>query len=136
MFAGRLLPAAVALPTAAIGAGRAAGDRPSDEVLASFADATNNPVWQQGMQRGQWTTAPPIGEGSIYEQEARMLGKAIASRFEVIEFDPGQRIRSRTIESTFPIELIRSVEPAGHRTCRARARLTGDPTGCSSSPPR
>ena len=58
-------------------------DRPADGVFAFLADAHNNPVWQQGMEHCHWTTTPPIREGSIYEQEAKMLGKAISSTFEV-----------------------------------------------------
>lgn len=104
-------------------------DRPADEVFAFLADAENNPAWQQGMERCRWTTSPPIREGSTYEQEARMLGKPITSTFEVVEFEPGRRITIRTIESTFPIEVTRSVEPAGESTCIARAHVTGDPSG-------
>jgi uncharacterized membrane protein len=104
-------------------------DRPADEVFAFLADAENNPTWQRGMQRCQWTTTPPIREGSIYKQEARMLGKAITSTFEVVELEPGRRITIRTIESTFPIKVTRSVEPTGEATCIARAHVTGDPSG-------
>lgn len=104
-------------------------DRPADEVFAFLADAANNPTWQQGMQRCTWTTPPPIREGSVYEQEATMMGKAITSTFEVIDFEPGRRITIRTIESTFPIEVTRAVQPTGEGTCVARARVTGDPSG-------
>lgn len=104
-------------------------DRPADEVFTFLADAENNPTWQQGMQRCKWTTTPPIREGSIYEQEARMLGKTITSTFEVTDLQPGRRITVRTIESTFPIEVTRSVEPTSETTCRAGAHVTGDPSG-------
>lgn len=104
-------------------------DRPVDEVFAFLADAENNPTWQQGMERCQWTSTPPIREGSIYEQEAKMMGRAVTSTFEVVDFEPGRRITIRTIESTFPIEVTRSVEPAGEGACLARARVTGDPSG-------
>lgn len=103
--------------------------RPADEVFAFLADAENNPAWQQGMERCQWTTTPPIREGSTYQQEARMLGKPIVSTFEVVDFEPGRRITIRTIESSFPIRVTRTVEPTGEGSCLARARVTGDPSG-------
>ncbi len=104
-------------------------DRPAEEVFAFLADAENNPTWQHGMQRCQWTSTPPIRDGSTYTQQARMLGKTITSTFEVIDFAPGRRITIRTIESTFPIEVTRSVEPAGAGACVAHAHITGDPSG-------
>jgi hypothetical protein len=58
-----------------------------------------------------------------------MLGKEITSTFEVVDFEPGRRITIRTIESTFPIEVTRSVEPTGEATCVARAHVTGEPSG-------
>jgi uncharacterized membrane protein len=103
--------------------------RPADEVFTFLADAENNPTWQRGMQRCQWTSTPPIREGSTYEQEARMLGKPVTSTFEVVDLEPGRRITIRTIESSFPIEVTRSVEPVGEDRCIARARVTGDPSG-------
>ncbi|MDX1659534.1 MAG: SRPBCC family protein [Nitriliruptorales bacterium] len=104
-------------------------DRPADEVFAVLADAENNPSWQGGMERCEWVTEPPIREGSVYEQEARMMGKPITSTFEVIDLEPGRSITIRTIESTFPIEVTRSVEPRGDDSCVARAYVTGDPSG-------
>ena len=38
------------------------------------------------MQECRWTSEPPLRLGSTYDQEAKFLGKAIVSSFEVIEF--------------------------------------------------
>ena len=81
------------------------------------------------MERCAWVTDPPLREGSIYEQEARFLGKPITSTFEVVDLQPGRSMTIRTIESTFPIEVTRSVEPRGEGRCVARAKVTGDPSG-------
>lgn len=75
-------------------------DRPADEVFAFLADAENNPKWQQGMERCQWTSTPPIREGSIYEQEARMLGKAITSRSRLLT--SSRTVASRSAPSNRP----------------------------------
>lgn len=104
-------------------------DRPAGEVFAFLADAENNPAWQTGMVRCRWTTEAPIRVGSVYEQEARFLGRPITSTFEVIDLEPGRSVTIRTIESTFPIEVTRSTEPLGDDRTRVRARVTGDPSG-------
>lgn len=104
-------------------------DRPADEVFAFLADAENNPAWQGGMVRCEWRTEPPLRVGSVYEQEARMLGKPIRSTFEVTALQPGRSITIETIESTFPIAVTRSVEPTGPDSCVARAHVRGDASG-------
>ncbi|HUF94535.1 MAG TPA: SRPBCC family protein, partial [Acidimicrobiia bacterium] len=49
----------------------------ADEVYEFFSDASNNPKWQEGMVSCQWTTPPPIGVGSVYEQHARFMGRDV-----------------------------------------------------------
>jgi len=102
-------------------------DRPAAEVFRFIADAENNPRWQQGQRSCRWTTPPPIGVGSVYEQHASFLGRRIASTFEVVRFDPDRLITIRTIASTFPIEVTRSVAARGADRCRVSADVRGDP---------
>ncbi len=104
-------------------------ERPAAEVADFFFDATNNPTWQRGMRRCEWVTPGPIGVGSTYVQEASFLGRTISSRFEVTEHTPGRSITIRTIESTFPIEVTRTVEPIDAASSRVTARISGGPGG-------
>lgn len=104
-------------------------DRPAAKVFAYIADAENNPRWQKGMRSCRWTTGPPIRIGSIYEQQARFLGRPINSTFEVTALQPDRSITIRSIASTFPIVVTRSVEPLGHSRCRVSALVRGDPSG-------
>ena len=101
--------------------------RPADDVFAYFSDASNNPEWQEGMQSCQWTSAPPIGVGSTYEQHARFAGKDIRSVFEVTAYEPGRRIEIATVESTFPINVTRTVTPIDASSCEVRAEISGGP---------
>jgi hypothetical protein len=103
--------------------------RPADEVAEFFFDATNNPLWQKGMRRCEWTSPGPITVGSAYVQEASFMGRTISSRFEVTEHDPGRSITIRTIESTFPIEVTRTVDPIDDSACRVTVRISGGPEG-------
>jgi hypothetical protein len=104
-------------------------NRTADEVFAFFADATNNPKWQEGMVSCEWTTPPPIGVGSVYEQHARFMGRDVKSVFRVTEFVPGRSIKIETVESTFPITVHRTVHTTGPGTSRVHADIGGGPTG-------
>lgn len=104
-------------------------DAPADEVFAFVADASNNPTWQNGMKSCVWTSHGPIGEASTYAQEASFLGRRITSKFIVSDFDPGHSITIETTESTFPIEVTRTVEPLGPERCRVMATVRGDASG-------
>lgn len=104
-------------------------DRSAAEVFAYIADMANNPNWQSGMRACTWTTEPPIRVGSRYDQEAAFLGRPIVSRFEVVEYVEGERIRIQTYESTFPLDITRRVEALGEGRCRVTAEVGGEPTG-------
>jgi hypothetical protein len=67
--------------------------------------------------------------GSVYEQEARFLGRTVSTRFEVVEYDPGRSITIASIESSFPIRVRRSVEPLGPDRSRVSAEISGEPGG-------
>lgn len=101
--------------------------RPADEVAEFLSDASNNPRWQKGMVSCQWTTAAPIAVGSIYEQKARFMGRDVVSTFEVTAFEPGRLMAIDTIDSTFPIRVVRRVEPIDDGSCRVSAEISGGP---------
>lgn len=101
--------------------------RPADDVFAYVADMANNPRWQQGQQRCEWTSEPPHGLGSTYDQEARFMGRTIRSSFEVTEFEPGRLIRIVSTAGTMPIDVTRTVEPISGASCTVSARVQGDP---------
>lgn len=104
-------------------------DRPAGLVAELFFDAANNPRWQSGMRRCEWDEPGPIAVGSSYLQEASFMGRTITSRFEVTEHSPGRSITIRTTESTFPIEVTRTVESIDEQSCRVIARISGGPGG-------
>jgi carbon monoxide dehydrogenase subunit G len=103
--------------------------RPAEEVFAFISDSSNNPRWQKGQKSCVWTTPPPIGMGSTYDQQARFLGRSILNEFEVIAFEPGRSITIRSTEGSFPIEVERSVSPLDERRTRVTAEIRGEPGG-------
>jgi hypothetical protein len=103
--------------------------RPAGVVFDFLADSSNNPKWQKGQRSCVWTSPPPHGLGSEYEQEARFLGRTVSTRFQVVEYDPGRSITIESIESSFPIRVRRSVEPIGPDRSRVTAGISGEPGG-------
>ena len=103
-------------------------DRPPAEVFGFLSDMAQNPQWQKGMQSCRWTSEPPLGPGSTYDQVAKFLGKEIVASFEVTEFEPGRRIRIETTSGTMPIDVTRTVEPNGGGSS-VGALVRGDASG-------
>ena len=103
--------------------------RPAKAVFDFVSDSSNNPTWQKGQRSCVWTTPAPHCLGSIYEQEARFLGRTVSTRFKVVEYDPGRSITIESIESSFPIRVRRSVEPLGPDRSRVTAEISGEPGG-------
>ena len=104
-------------------------NQPADEVFEFLADAANNTLWQNGTRSCTWTSEPPIGVGSTYEQHARFMGRNVRSTFVVTVYEPGQRITIKSVESAVPIEVDRAVVPTGPESCRVTAVISGGPQG-------
>lgn len=102
-------------------------DRSSEDVFAYIADMSNNPKWQKGQQECVWTSEPPLRLGSTYDQSARFLGKEITSSFEVVEYEPGSRIRIVTTSGTMPIDVTREVHSLPNGGSKVSATVIGDP---------
>jgi len=100
-----------------------------EAVFAFWGDHSNNPQWQNGQRSCTWTSAPPIGVGSTYDQEAGFMGRSIVSTFECVEFDENRRIRMVTTKSTMPLDITRFVEPAADGGTVLTAIIKGGPEG-------
>lgn len=102
-------------------------DRPAQEVFDYLADMSNNPRWQQGQQSCTWTSEPPLRMGSTYDQKAKFLGFSIVSSFEVVELEPGRKIRIKTTGGNMPIDVTRMVERRSDDRCSVSALIKGKP---------
>jgi uncharacterized membrane protein len=103
--------------------------RSPEEVFAYLSNFENNPQWQSGMVSARFTSAGPLQVGSTYSQEARFLGRPVISEFEVIEYEPGRKVKITSTSGTFPITVTRFVEPDGDGGSRVTAVVEGDGSG-------
>lgn len=101
---------------------------PLDDVFAYITDFEKNPLWQNGMVSCTFTTPPPLTVGSQYRQVAQFLRRDIVSQFEVTKLIPNERVEFETIESTFPIQIVREVKQQGDSTL-VHAIISGQPGG-------
>jgi uncharacterized membrane protein len=104
-------------------------EKPMAAVFAFLSDWSNNPSWQTGMKACTWTSEPPLQLGSTYDQEARFLGRTIVSSFEVIEFEPGAKVRIKSTKSSLPLDITRQVTATGESSCIVSAVVRGEPSG-------
>jgi len=104
--------------------------RTRGDIYAVLEDAEKNPKWLPAMSSCKWTTPPPIGVGSRYEQVARYLGKEIRTTFEVTAHEPGHSITIQSREgSSFPLTVTRQVHQRGESHCLVTEMVDSDPSG-------
>ena len=103
-------------------------NRPPGEVFAFISNFEKNPKWQYGMKFAQFTSAPPLRVGSTYDQIARFLGRPVVSSFLVVDYEPGEMVKAKTVQSSFPITFTRIVKPNGQGSL-VTAIVEGDATG-------
>ncbi len=104
--------------------------RPPGDVWEYLANAEHNPEWLSNMSSCRWTTDPPIGVGSRYEQHARFLGKDVRTSFEVTALEPERLITITSLPgSSFPLTITRRLDPIDARRCRVTETAGGDVSG-------
>lgn len=86
-------------------------NRPTDEIFLFISNFENNPRWQSGQLEARFTSDGPLGVGSTYEQVAKFLGRRVVSTFEVVEYEPGRKVKASSTSGSFPITFTRIVEP-------------------------
>ncbi|MEM7030219.1 MAG: SRPBCC family protein [Chloroflexota bacterium] len=99
-----------------------------EEVFAYITNFENNPKWQKGMKSCTFTSEGPVGVGTTYDQVASFFGKTIVTKFKVIEYEPNRMVKFVSTESTFPLRILRAVEPIDGGT-HVHAVIEGEPTG-------
>ncbi len=103
-------------------------DVPAAAAFEFVADFSNNPAWQSGIQSTEWTSPPPLGVGSTYDQQIRY--RNIVTSYEITALEPGRWITTESREgATIPTAVTRTVDPLGDSRCRITVDLEGRPRG-------
>ena len=87
-------------------------NRPRSEVFAFATDPENIPLYSSNLIEFEQVTEGPVGKGTRNRGSVKVAGKRIDFTVEVVEFDEGRRLASRSVESPIPFELDVSYEDA------------------------
>lgn len=98
--------------------------RPATEVFAFVSDHENLPAWTVGVKRATRTSPPPIGVGTRYVVDARILGRRVESTYEVTAYEPGRVVAGRMVSPFFAFDEEYRFE--GDGAGRTRVTLSAD----------
>jgi hypothetical protein len=104
--------------------------RPVGEVAAFTADPDNAPAWYVNIKSVEWKSAPPLRVGSRVAFVAQFMGRRLAYTYEIVTFEPLQKLVMRTAEGPFPMETTYTWTAIGQAT-RMTLRNAGSPGGFS-----
>jgi uncharacterized membrane protein len=106
-------------------------NRPIEDVAQYAADPANAPDWYVNIRSVDWKSTPPVVVGSRFAFVARFLGRTLAYTYEVVDFEPHERLVMRTAEGPFPMETIYTWQRAGSSATHMTLRNRGEPSGFS-----
>ena len=87
-------------------------NRARSEVFAFAIDPENIPLYSSNLIEFEQVTDGPVGKGTRNRGSVKVAGKRIDFTTEVVEFDEGGRVASRSVESPIPFELDVTYEDA------------------------
>ncbi|HEX6444357.1 MAG TPA: SRPBCC family protein [Streptosporangiales bacterium] len=104
-------------------------DAPRERVADYATDPANAPHWYANIRSVEWRTRPPLRVGSRFTFVARFLGRQLEYTYEVVAFEPGERLVMRTSEGPFPMETTYEWETCDDDRTRMTLRNRGEPSG-------
>ena len=99
------------------------------EVSAFAADPDNAPAWYDNIRSVAWVSERPLQLGSRLDFVAHFLGKPMAYTYEVVDYQPGERLVMRTAQGPFPMETTYTWEEPRPGVTTMTLRNRGEPSG-------
>jgi hypothetical protein len=98
------------------------------ELVAGYAaDPDNAAVWYPNIESVEWLTPRPVALGSRIAFVANFLGRRMSYTYEVVEFEPAERLVMRTTEGRLAMETTYTWADAGDGATRMTLRNRGEP---------
>jgi hypothetical protein len=99
--------------------------RPRGEVAGFVVEPQNDPRWIGGIRTSRPLDGGSTAVGSRVERQASFLGRRIDYVNEVVELEPDVRLRMRSVQAPFPMDITYEFADAGAGT-HMRIRVRGD----------
>ncbi len=106
-------------------------ERPPGIVSSYACDPANAPEWYGNIKSTEWKSAPVVHVGARVGFVAEFLGKRLEYTYEIVEFEPGERLVMRAAEGPFPMETIYTFEETRDGYTQMTLRNHGEPSGVS-----
>jgi uncharacterized membrane protein len=78
-------------------------NRPIEDVFAVIADYDQHAQWRSELISAQITSPGPIGPGSTYSYNLRVMGRPIESSGEIVTFSPPDAVAWKSTSGPFPM---------------------------------
>ena len=101
-------------------------ERPIDEVFELATCLRRCVVWRSALLTSTKTSDGPVGVGTTFDQEVRMLGKSRTNTAVITEYQPPRRFVYKHVSGMSAYEARFLFEPAGNGT-RFTVDLEGEP---------
>lgn len=79
-------------------------NRPQQEVFDFVTDLENDPKWQSGVESVERTSNGPIGAGSTWRYQTKLLGRKVETEIEMVSYKPPHKASVKAIEGPVPFE--------------------------------
>ena len=79
--------------------------KPIDRVWEFVSNIENLALWVEGIEAPEQTPDGPIGAGTTYHSKYNYRGKSFDMDHEIYEFEPPNRLDTRSIEGPFPYDV-------------------------------
>ncbi len=98
--------------------------------MAKFAaNPANAPRWYSNIESVEWKTSHRVALGSKIAFVARFLGKKIEYTYEIVEYEPLERLVMQAFEGPFPMETTYTWEAVSPKSTLMTLRNRGSPAG-------
>lgn len=87
-------------------------DRPRDEVFAYASDPANVTLYASNLMEYEQQSDGERGKGTVDRGVVKVAGKKFEFTSEIVEWSPGERLVSRSVEAPMGFELTQRFEDA------------------------
>jgi uncharacterized protein YndB with AHSA1/START domain len=91
-------------------------DRPIDHVFMFVSNMEHLPQWARGVVDARRTGGGPQGVGATYQIVGRLLGREIASTYELTAYEPPKTFAAAGAIGPFPLREVYTLAPTTRGT--------------------